>query len=292
LREDAGASALTPNLSPKRRGEKEFMQEFIDSWGHLGVFLGIIATGLGFPMPEELPIVLGGAMCARSDTDLAVNRSVYIWTMLPVCIIGVIIGDSFLYLIGRFFGSKLIEIQFVRTRILTPERFTKIADNFKHYGVKILLFARLTPGIRAPIFLTAGITKLPLTYFLIADGIYAIPGVTLLFFLGYWSADTIIELIEAESRIVKPILVLVVMGGIAAYCVYQFWQKPVVTGTPSEMPPIVGPVTEKLEGVAETVAGTVAEKVLHRSHADIHLPPPPDANGQVAPKAEEKKPAT
>lgn len=233
------------------------MQEFIESWGYLGVFVGIIATGLGFPMPEELPIVLGGAM--------ATSGKVYVWIMLPVCIVGVIIGDSFLYLIGRYFGAKLIQIQFVRKHLLTPERFASIAENFQHYGVKILLFARLTPGIRAPIFLTAGITRLPIIQFIIADGIYAIPGVSLLFFLGYWSADTIIELIEAESRYVKPILVLIGMAGVAAYIIYHFWKKPVVTGAPAEMPPIVGPVTETLEQVAENVAEKVADKVMSLS---------------------------
>ncbi|MBI3822245.1 MAG: DedA family protein [Planctomycetes bacterium] len=233
------------------------MPELIEHWGYLGVFLGIIVTGLGFPMPEELPIVLGGAM--------ATNGKVEIYYMLPVCIVGVIIGDSFLYFIGRLWGAKLVDMPFVRKRLLTPEKLASISENFKTYGVKILLFARLTPGIRAPIFLAAGIAKLPLTQFLLADGIYAIPGVSLLFFLGYWSADTIIELIEAESRYVKPILVLVVIGGVAIYFVYHFWKKPVVTGNPTEMPPFVGPVTEKLEEVAESMAEKVADTVLPRS---------------------------
>src|SRR5436190_9871815 len=138
------------------------MQEFIQSWGYLGVFIGILATGLGFPMPEELPIVLGGI--------LTNHKEVQWYYMLPVCIVGVIIGDSFLYLIGRFWGTKLVELPFIRKRILTPERLAKIAENFQKHGVKILLFARLTPGIRAPIFLSAGIMRLPITYFLLADG--------------------------------------------------------------------------------------------------------------------------
>ena len=253
-------------------------QEFIDSWGYLGVFIGILATGLGFPMPEELPIVLGGAM--------ATSGKVHMWIMLPVCIVGVIIGDSFLYLIGRFWGAKIVQLPFIRNKLLTPERLAKIAENFQEYGVKILLFARLTPGIRAPIFLTAGITKLPITYFLIADGIYAIPGVSLLFFLGYWSADTIIELIEAESRYVKPIIVLVVLAGVVLYFVYQFWKKPVVTGNPTEMPPIVGPVTEKLDQVAESVA----DKVLNRStHPGV--PESLESNGAAKPAEQDAKPA-
>src|SRR5262249_42723503 len=153
------------------------MEEFLRSWGYLGVFLGILATGVGFPMPEELPVVIGGLLVGTGQA--------YWWIMLPVCIVGVIIGDSFLYLIGRFWGAKLLERPFFRKRLLPPERVEKISHNFKEYGIKILLFARLTPGIRAPIFLFAGISRLPLTRFILADGIYAIPGVTFLWFLGY-----------------------------------------------------------------------------------------------------------
>lgn len=256
------------------------MQEFIEGWGYLGVFIGILATGLGFPMPEEFPIVLGGA--------LAVHGQVYTWIMLPVCIVGVIIGDSFLYFIGRFWGNRLVQMPFIRKRLLTPERFASIAENFQKYGVKILLFARLTPGIRAPIFLTAGITKLPITHFLFADAIYAIPGVTILFFLSYWFTDSILELVR-QASLVKPIIVLVVLAGVALYIVYRVWRKPMVTGSPTEMPPIVGPVTEKLESVAESMA----DKVLHRSHPDMKpapAPPPAGANnGEVRPGVEEKK---
>jgi membrane protein DedA with SNARE-associated domain len=264
------------------------MQEFIDSWGYLGVFLSILATGLGFPMPEELPIVLGGAMAARDR--------VYVWIMLPVCIVGVIIGDSFLYLIGRFWGTKLVELPFIRKKLLPPDRLAKISDNFQKYGVTVLLFARLTPGIRAPIFVTAGITKMPILHFLVCDAIYAVPGVSLLFFLGYWFTDTIIELIDAESRYVKPIIVLVVLSGIGLYVVYRFLRKPMVTGNPTEMPPIVGPVTTKIEKVAETMA----DKVLYRSSPSGIFPAPPtpsasgpsESNGEVHPGPDAKSPAT
>ena len=38
------------------------MQEFMRVWSYPGVFIGILATGLGFPMPEELPVVIGGSL--------------------------------------------------------------------------------------------------------------------------------------------------------------------------------------------------------------------------------------
>ena len=228
------------------------VEEFIQSWGYLGIFLGIIATGLGFPMPEELPVVLAGGLAAS-------RNQIHWYVMLPVCIAAVIIGDLCLYLIGRYGGRKLLQIRFIRTKLLPPERLQSISENFHEYGVKILLFARLTPGIRAPIFLTAGITHLPLTKFLIADGIYAIPGVSLLFLLGFWFTDSMVDLIRAEAEYVKPIIILVVLVGITAYLVYRFLRKPVVTGKPEEMPPVVA----QIENVAEKAVNKAVEKVFH-----------------------------
>jgi membrane protein DedA with SNARE-associated domain len=215
------------------------VEEFLRNWGTPGIFVGILLTGLGFPMPEELPVVLGGALVA--------GKHAYWWVMLPTCIVGVIIGDSFLYFIGRLWGSRLVQSPFISKHILTPDRLRKITDNFHDYGIRILLFARLTPGIRAPIFLTAGITKLPLFRFILADGIYAIPGVSILFGLGYAFTDQVVELIQNEAGKVKSIIILVVLVGIAGYMAYRFLRKPVVTGSPLEMPKIVGQMTDSLE---------------------------------------------
>jgi membrane protein DedA with SNARE-associated domain len=221
------------------------VEEFLQDWGYLGIFLGIVATGLGFPMPEELPIVIAGA--------LAGGGTVYWWLMLPVCIVAVIIGDSCLYFIGRLWGPRLLQYRWVNKRLLPPERLERIEKNFKDYGVRILLFARLTPGIRAPIFLTAGLTRLPLARFVLADGIYAVPGVSLLFFLGYWFTDRMVAIIKQDVEKVKSIIIVVVILAIAGYVLYRFLRKPMVTGAPEEMPPFVGPVTNKLDEMTSKI---------------------------------------
>ncbi len=231
------------------------MEEFLREWGTPGIFIGILLTGLGFPMPEELPVVLGGALVAGQHAEW--------WVMLPTCIVGVIIGDSFLYFIGRIWGAKLVERPFVRKHILTPERLQKITDNFHDYGIRILLFARLTPGIRMPIFLTAGITKLPLARFVFADGIYAIPGVSILFGLGYAFTDRIVDLIKNEGGKVKSIIALVVLGGVAAYFAYRFLRRPLVTGNPHEMPKIVEQVTDSLELTSKIIQNPQTEPGGH-----------------------------
>lgn len=247
------------------------MEHFLETWGYLGIFVGILLTGLGFPMPEELPIVLGGALAG----GFAGTDSVVIWwIMLPVCIVGVVVGDSFLYGIGRFWGVKLVERPFVRKHLLAPEKLASITENFHKYGIKILLFARLTPGIRAPIFLTAGITRLPLSHFLIADGIYAIPGVSLLFGLGYFFTGSMVELVKsAQWSAAGHVVILLVVLGVAGYFAYRFLRRPVVTGSPTEIPPIVEQLSHPVESVSKLLHASDGQKPTPSS-TDKHDPRP------------------
>src|SRR5437660_5791744 len=141
-------------------------------------------------------------------------------------------------------------------RIVPKERQQKIEKNFHDYGVLVLLFARLTPTIRAPIFIMAGVMRLPFSRFLLADGIYAIPGVSLLFFLGYYFGEGFIRLIlafEGKVEAARPILVLLIIAAVATYLFFHFLKHPWATGDPAQEVPLIG--------------GQVAAKL---THADSH----------------------
>ena len=65
-----------------------------------------------------------------------------------------------------------------------------------------------------------GLTRLPLSRFVIADAIYAVPGVSLLFFLGWWLGSSVVDFINNEVKVIKIILFAVVLlGGVT----YLFW---------------------------------------------------------------------
>jgi len=225
--------------------------EFLQSWGYLGVFLGIIVTGVPLvPMPEELPVVLGGALAGSGAASL--------WIMLPLCIFAVVMGDGLLYTIGRFWGRHLLKYRWVNKHLLPPERLRGIEDNFHKHGIKLLLFARLTPGVRSPIFLTAGLTRMSPLRFFLADAIYAIPGVTLLFFLGYWFSGSMVSLINNEVAQVKNIIILVVILGVGGYFLYRFLRRPIVTGDPKDIPPLAGQITHTITQLTFSVGqGTI-----------------------------------
>jgi membrane protein DedA with SNARE-associated domain len=167
------------------------------------------------------------------------------WIMLPTCIVGVVIGDGFLYAIGRVFGYRVLNIRWVRTRLLTPEKRERIERNFHRYGIWILLGARLLPGIRSPIFLMAGINRLPLKKFFLADGLYAIPGVSLLFFLAYYFQSTFVVVFEKVNSY-RPVVILCLISGVAGYLIRFFQEHPISTGDPDEVPVIGGRLAETL----------------------------------------------
>jgi hypothetical protein len=173
-----------------------------------------------------------------------------------------------LYAIGRLWGPVLLRYNWVRKHLLPPARLERIERNFQRHGIKILLFARLTPGIRGPIFFTAGLTRLSLVRFLVADALYAVPGVTLLFFLGYWFTGSMVNLIENEVETVKHVIIIVIILGVICYLVYRFLRVPQVTGDPKEVPPLaeqltqtIGQVTQKLGEVTTKVAKSKAHRI-------------------------------
>ena len=244
---------------------------------------------MGAPIPEELPIVTAGALvghaaeepitladrpdipavvlvdpsapfpatlpwaalheCVRPVPEPKPNRLRW-WIMLPVCICGVVVSDGLLYGIGRLGGPRLLENRWVR-RLLKPEKRQKIEQNFHKYGAWVLLFARVLPGIRSPIFITAGIMRLSVGRFLLADGIYAIPGVSLLFWLAFWFGDQFREIVvEAERGVnrVKPLIILLAIAVVAGLMLSHFLRRPVVTGAPEELPlPLMNEMATKIE---------------------------------------------
>jgi membrane protein DedA with SNARE-associated domain len=162
--------------------------------------------------------------------------------MLPVLILGVVISDGLLYGMGRFWGPKLLQTPWMK-RFISPKQQLRIEENFHKYGVLVLLFARFLPTIRSPIFIIAGIMRLPFKRFLMADGLYAIPGVSLLFFLAFWFGDAFRNLVFSFERRVtsaKPILILLALAAATAYLVYHFFRHPVATGDPREELPVIG----------------------------------------------------
>ncbi len=211
-----------------------------DFWQYFGVLSALVAAAFGLPIPEEIPIATGGVLVSQAwGTD----SGLVWWVMIPLCIFGVVASDVILYGIGRRWGSRLLKSSWVQRRVLPPDRFQKIEKNFEQYGIRILLIARLIPGIRTPVFISAGIVRLPFRRFLLADAIYAIPGVTIIFTLAYWLTDSFMFLIKKLDTY-RELLLVAVISFIAGFIVANFIRRPVSTGSPEDLPVLGNPVVK------------------------------------------------
>jgi membrane protein DedA with SNARE-associated domain len=203
----------------------------------------LISAAFGNPIPEEVMLAMAGVRAATWS-----EAGAYRWLLLPVCIVGAVIADLGLYAIGRFFGQWLLERPWI-ARLAPPEKRERTRENFHRYGVSILVFGRLVPGIRTTLFLTAGMMRLSMTRFLLADGLGAVLGNSMIFLLAYGLGSQFTELverIEKEVNAAKPIIILVLVLAVSGYLLYLFLRRPFPTGDPEEIPVIGSKVAAHL----------------------------------------------
>jgi membrane protein DedA with SNARE-associated domain len=144
---------------------------------YASIFLWSFFTGIGLPpVPEE-----AGILYAASLT--AINPTVYWWLAWPATSLGIIAADLVLYGAGRLWGRRLLEHRWVG-HMLAPERRQRLEERFHRHGMKFLLLARLLPPLRTGVFLIAGMIHYSLFRFLVADFLYGVVGVGLVFFGG------------------------------------------------------------------------------------------------------------
>ena len=172
----------------------DFLVEFFVNYGYLSVFLVLLLCGFGIPIPEDITLVAAGVIaalaCDQRDTlfqTLCSCPSVH--NMFFISMAGVLAGDSVMFLLGRFFGQNILENRIFK-RLVTPERYKLVDEKFARYGSRVVFVARFMPGLRAPIFLTAGITRqVSFLRFLITDFSAAIISVPVWVYLGFWGTQ-------------------------------------------------------------------------------------------------------
>lgn len=262
------------------------MESFAD-YGYIGVAATIIGSGLGLPIPEEIPVVTAGIMVGHEDTSLRW------WIMLPVVIVSIVIGDGFLYAIGRLWGPRLLEYGWVKRHVVPPEKREEITKNFHDRGIAVLLAARLMPGIRTPVFMMAGVLKFPLGRFLLADGLYAIPGVNILFWLAYSLTDQVLDVINRVEKY-RPLVMVGVLSAVAGVILYKFFgTRRVSTGNPGSLPNIISKPGAAIGHAIEKTVEITIEKPIGKTvdvfdkvtHGSKLMAPPPDPSPDRPPAA-------
>jgi membrane protein DedA with SNARE-associated domain len=135
--------------------------------------------------------------------------------MFGVGMAGVLIGDAVVFTAGLTFGEKILQNKFV-ARFITAERYNTVQRQFEKYGKWVVFMARFMPGLRTPIFLTAGVSKrVSFLRFFITDFLAAIISVPVWVYLGYYGASNFDQLMNwvRQGQITIFVLLAVVIIG-------------------------------------------------------------------------------
>jgi membrane protein DedA with SNARE-associated domain len=207
----------------------EQLIEFFIEYGYIAVFLVLLLCGFGLPIPEDITLVASGvisALTCNSDANFlcALKECNEAHFMFFISMLGVLVGDSIMFLLGYFFGHRVLKIKLI-SKVLTTERFKYVQEKFRKYGVWLIFFARFMPGLRAPTFVVAGITKrVSYLRFLLTDGFAAIISVPIWVYLGFWGTHKSKDLSQYIQKGQFGILIIIAIV-ILFFLFKFFWNR-------------------------------------------------------------------
>lgn len=192
--------------------EIEQLVPFFQSYGYLAVFAMLLLCGFGLPLPEDITLVTGGIIVGLGTGKLA--------TMMTVCMIGVLLGDFIMFMWGYTMGDRILRNRLI-ARLVTPERYAIIQDKIQKNRFWLLFASRFMPGLRAPTFVVAGVSRRVSPWqFLLIDGFAAAISVPVWVYLGYLGADNLDWLME---QIHKGQMGMITLGGLILAIIVIHW---------------------------------------------------------------------
>lgn len=164
------------------------------------VFMVLLACGLGLPVPEDMTLFAGGLSAYFGLTSL--------WATILISLAGVIVGDSLIFYLGAKYGRKLTK-KWLFHALLPDERLNAVRKKFHQRGNRLIFFARFMPGLRAPIYFSAGTLHLPYRIFLVYDGVAALISVPAIIGAVYFFGDEFDKVLHVIKKVEHGIVLVI-----------------------------------------------------------------------------------
>jgi membrane protein DedA with SNARE-associated domain len=141
------------------------LSETVDAFDGLQIFLVYVAIGMLVAAEALLPF-LPGETTVITGATLASEGSLALGGVFVAAWLGALIGDVFLYGVGRL-GSERLEHWIERG--IGAERMVSARRFMNRFGQPFIVLGRFVPGLRVVTALTAGTVQLPLKRYLPAE---------------------------------------------------------------------------------------------------------------------------
>ena len=176
--------------------------DFFETYGLVAVFVALITTPAGNPIPEDVSLLAGGMIAGMGQST--------VYEALLVGYTGVVLGDCVAWAMGRRVG---LQPGGFLSRVAGKKQVARLQRFYERFGDRTILICRQLPGFRLPCFFIAGASGMPIKRFLLIDGSAALITTNVFTWLGYYYWKDLADVIHWLERFRNGVLVLAVMAG-------------------------------------------------------------------------------
>ena len=186
---------------------------YLEEFTYLAIFSFLVLCGTGFfPFPEEVTLLTAGYLASLGTIKLRI--------ILPLALLGVLLGDSIFFIVGRKNPNALRK--FGKMLILSKPILDKVHRFFKKHGEKTIFFTRFILGTRIPASFIAGSTGMKYSTFFLYDFAGIILWVPSLMTLGYLFGAYFDQLIVDFGKIKHLIFIILMIALLLWFGYYYF----------------------------------------------------------------------
>ncbi len=233
------------------------------------VLIWLAAESCGFPLPNELVLLLTGSLASQGRVSPFI--------LVGVAVAGSLIGASAAYLIGKV-GGRAAVLRVGRYVRLDERRFASVEAWFARSGTVAIFLSRITPFVRTVASFPAGVLRMPLRNFLLATLLGSLIWCSVLVGVGdALGADYGLALKFIQQYTIPAIIVLV------AIIVGYLWLHNRLSHIGQAKPETQATLTTQGQGVSRATTGATHPAGVTRAPASTPSAKPAKAAPQVAP---------
>ncbi|MFY9719900.1 MAG: DedA family protein [Candidatus Cybelea sp.] len=191
----------------------------IDSYGYVGLFVGLALGNMAVPVGTEIILPVAGALTATGHLS-------NLWLTIAVALAGELAGGSVGYAIGRFGGVPLIErygkyVHFTHGRLMAVHSF------FERWGTFAVFLCRFLPVLRGVVAIPAGIAEMNLALFYLWTFLGSLIFCTVLILLGNGLGAHLSEVLPVLHRVGYIALGVAAVAVVAVIVVIRSRRPPI-----------------------------------------------------------------
>lgn len=187
----------------------------LENFPYIGLFMLLILGGVGFPFPEDTTLILCGFLISHG-----------IIKPVPALFLvysGLIIADLVLYFFGKKYGRIIVTHKRFH-KIISPEKLSMIEERFNKKGMLFILFGRHLIGLRAQLFLVAGVMRMPFLKFIVSDTIASFFTIAAMVGIGYIGGNSL-QTIKKDIRVIGYAIIFIIVISLTIYLIYNYFKS-------------------------------------------------------------------